>query len=198
VAGLLPQMSLEPAPGYRRFVECRFEALRRDARRLANPGQDVDEVCTDVLADVALRWRWFELQRVWLRRPDPAGAYLGVALARRTAAWRPEPAETGIEADDYREIEVFTDATPSRWTAPAATGTVAGPAAGAAGRHPATGVATSAAVRIAAVRPVPPPAPSAEVEAVIAWLHAHETYERYRRVVSGTVAAIAVAVMFTV
>lgn len=177
-------MSLEPAPGYRRFVECRFEALRRDARRLANPGQDVDAVCTNVLADIALRWRWFEILRVWLRRPDPAGAYLGVALARRTAAWRPDPPETSVETDDYREIEVFADGVPPRWTAP----TVA--------TSPA--VATSAAVRIAAVRPLSPPPPSADVEAVIAWLHAHETYERYRRVVTGTAAAIAVAVMFNV
>ena len=180
-------MSLEPAPGYRRFVECRFEALRRDARRLANPGQDVDEVCANVLADIALRWRWLEILRVWLRRPDPAGSYLGVALARRTAAWRPDSPETRVETDDYREIEVFTDAMPARWTArPVATSAAAPP------------VATSAAVRIAAVRPVSPPPPSADVEAVIAWLHAHETYERYRRVVTGTAAAIAVAVMFTV
>jgi membrane-associated phospholipid phosphatase len=197
MAGLLPQMSLEPAPGYRRFVECRFEALRRDARRLANPGQDVDEVCTNVLADVALRWRWLEILRVWLRRPDPAGAYLGVALARRTAAWRPDPPETRVETDDYREIEVFTDAVPSRWTArPVATSTA--PPSAAAPSTAAPSGATSAAVRIAAVRPLAPPPPSAEVEAVIAWLHAHETYERYRRVVTGTAAAIAVAVMFNV
>src|SRR5918994_1155929 len=90
MAGLLPQMSLEPAPGYRRFVERHFEALRRDARRLAGAGLDADELCTDVLSDVALRWGWFELLRVRLGRSDPAGAYLGVALARRIARGRPD------------------------------------------------------------------------------------------------------------
>src|ERR671921_87169 len=99
MAGLLPQMSLEPAPGYRRFVERHFEALRRDARRLAGEGNgpDVDELCADVLTDVALRWRWFELLRVRLRRSDPAEAYLPVALARRIARWRPEPSENEVD-----------------------------------------------------------------------------------------------------
>jgi hypothetical protein len=85
----------------------------------------------------------------------------------------------------YRPVDDDPPAVTGTWARPVATGTWARPAA------------TSAAVRIAAVRPVPPPAQSAEVEAVLAWLHAHETYERFRRVTAATAAVIVTAVLFT-
>jgi hypothetical protein len=198
MAGLLPQMSLEPAPGYRRFVERHFDALRRDARRLAGDGPQADEFCSDVLADVALRWRWFELLRVRLRRPDPAGSYLGAALTRRIDRWRAEPVEVD---DEPREIEVMT-------YRPAATAAVGwwpdrfvvdghrpGRPAGRRNGPDGRDRPTSAAVRIAAVRPLPPRPPSAAVEAVIAWLHAYETYGRYRRVAAAVGVAAATVVL---
>jgi hypothetical protein len=197
MAGLLPQMSLEPAPGYRRFVERHFDALRRDACRLAGDGPSVDEVCTDVLADIALRWRWFELLRVRLRRRDPAGEYLGVALARRVARWSPE---TGVDVDGEPVREVHVEAVPDGaaggWPAVAwhADGYAVDPDPPPDTR-PAAPPATSAAVRIAAVRPLPPHTPSAAVEAVIAWLHAYETYGRYRRVAAGAAMAVGAAVL---
>lgn len=194
MAGLLPQMSLEPAPGYRRFVECHFEALRRDARRLANDayGPDADELCADVLADVALRWRWFELLRVRLRRSDPAGAYLGVALARRLARWRPEEPEIDDEAPREIHVEAVRGGPPAPLWFPDDRFVVVDHAPV---ERPAAPVATSAAVRIAAVRPLPAHTPSPQVEAVIAWLHAYATYERFRRSVAAAVAVVAVAVM---
>jgi hypothetical protein len=196
MAGLLPQMSLEPAPGYCRFVERHFEALRRDARRLAGEGNgpDVDEVCADVLADVALRWRWFELLRVRLRRSDPAGAYLGVALARRIARWRPDEPET--DDDTPREVQVEAASGPPVWPT-AAWYPDDRYAVDISPPEPATKApaATSAAVRIAAVRPLPTPTPSPQVEAVIAWLHAYATYEKHRRVVAGAAAVVVAAAL---
>jgi len=201
MAALLPQMSLEPAPGYRRFVECHFEALRRDARRLASAAasnENVDELCCDVLADIALRWRWFELLRVRLRRSDPAGAYLGVALARRIARWSPDEPETGDgdAGTAPREIHVEAASGPSTWP------TVAwypedrfvvgdAPPVRAAAPPP----ATSAAVRIAAVRPLPAYTPSPQVEAVIAWLHAYAMYEKFRRVVAAAAVVVVAAAL---
>ncbi len=175
-------MSLEPAPGYRRFVERHFDALRRDARRLAGDGPHVDEFCSDVLAEVALRWRWFELLRTRLRHDDPAGEYLGTALARRIARWRAEPV---VADDEPREIEV----TVYRPTAP-----VEWPPVPPVRRPPAP--QTSAAARIAAVRPLPTYTPSAAVEAVIAWLHAYHAYGRYRRIVAGLAVTAGTAMLF--
>lgn len=194
MAGLLPQMSLEPAPGYRRFVERHFDALRRDVRRLAGDGPHVDEFCSDVLAEVALRWRWFELLHTRLRRTDPAGAYLGVALARRIARWRAEPVVA--DDDEPREIEVV----PYRPTATTLTTDVERwpdrfVVGGREPVRPQPVKKTSAAVRIAAVRPLPTYTPSAPVEAVIAWLHAYETYGRYRRVAAALGIAAAAAAL---
>ncbi|WP_203932767.1 hypothetical protein [Virgisporangium ochraceum] len=199
MAGLLPQMSLEPAPGYRRFVERHFDALRRDACRLAGDGPDVDEVCTDVLTDVALRWRWFELLRVRLRRSDPAGEYLGVALARRIARWNAEP-PADADGEPFREVrvEAVRDRGAGGW--PSASWYPDGYAVDPdppPDRRPTGPAATSAAVRIAAVRPLPPHTPSAAVEAVIAWLHAYEMYGRYRRVLAGAAVAVGTAMLLT-
>lgn len=197
MAGLLPQMSLEPAPGYRRFVERHLEALRRDVRRLAGDGPHVDEVCSDVLAEIALRWGWFEVLRVRLRRSDPAGAYLPGALARRIHRWRTARPDTSDD-DTPREIhvEAVRDDPAGR---PAGTWwpdgyVVAAPPP--AERTPTRPAETSVAARVAAVRPLPPYTPSAAVEAVIAWLHAYETYGRYRRVVAAAAAAAVTAALF--
>lgn len=193
MAGLLPQMSLEPAPGYRRFVERHFEALRRDACRLAGDGPSVDEVCTDVLTDVALRWRWFELLRVRLRRRDPAGEYLGVALARRIARWSPD---TSVDVTVEVHVEPASERSTGGWPAvswyPDRYAVDPDPPAD---LRPAAPAATSAAVRIAAVRPLPVHTPSAAVEAVIAWLHAYETYGRYRRVLAGAAVTVGVVML---
>ncbi|GIJ45320.1 hypothetical protein Val02_22060 [Virgisporangium aliadipatigenens] len=199
MAGLLPQLSLEPAPGYKRFVERHFEALRRDARRLTGDELDADAVYGEVLTDVALRWQWFELLRRIPHRADPAERFVGVALARRVARRRVEvPAETSREirfevtpvpsdgpvdtittwpsAGWYPEAFVIDPAPPTRTAAPA-------PAA------------TSAAVRIAAVRPLPPSGPSPGLDAVIAWLNAYSTWVRCRRIAAAAVIAVVAVVL---
>ena len=153
------------------------------------PGRTSTRVCTNVLADIALRWRWFEILRVWLRRPIRPGrtsASRWPAAPRRGVPIRPE---TRVETDDYREIEVFP--TRARPAGPTPWRQCGRPERG----RPA--VATSAAVRIAVVRPLSPPPPSADVEAVIAWCTPTRPTTGTARVTVPR-PAIAVAVMFNV
>jgi hypothetical protein len=41
-----------------------------------------------------------------------------------------------------------------------------------------------------------PLSPSPLMEAVIAWLHAYETFVRYRRIAAGTLAVVVLVVLF--
>jgi hypothetical protein len=200
VAGLFPLLELEPPAEYVRFVEAHLEPLRYDARRLAGDGLDAEALCSGVLVDIALRWWWFELLREWFRRPDPAGGYLGAALGRRVARLYGEPGSGAGSGSGDVVIEVWSDA--GRYTAPTgadiypdrewALVAAAPPPARLSKAGPS---ATSAAVRIAAVRPAPALAVPAATDAVIGWLHAHETYVRYRLIVEAVVALVVLAVL---
>jgi hypothetical protein len=99
MAGLLPRISIEPAPGYLPFVESHLATLRRDAERLTGDGSIAEDVTSRVLTDIALRWYWFELRRVCLGHADPAGGFLGVALLRRCVRRQPEPDEIRVEVE---------------------------------------------------------------------------------------------------
>jgi hypothetical protein len=124
-----------------------------------------------------------------------------VALARRVARRRHEEADLRGDglADTPREIHVEAVADPSDLPAVGPRGGWPGvgwnpepfvaPAPAPGVEAAARPVLVSAAVRIAAVRPPPPIVSSPSLDAVIAWLHAYETYGRYRRF-----AAMAVAV----
>ena len=191
MSGRLPRISLEPAPGYVPFVESHLATLRRDAQRLTGDGSIAEEVSSDVLTDVALRWYWFELLRA-LGRTDPAGSFLGVALNRRCAR-RQDEAETDADPRPVVLVQPVSPAPATSWpTSPAwgtepvvvvATDPLPPPPVA---RAP---IATSVAVRLALVAARPSP-PTAALEAVIAWLHAYETYNRYRRIAAATVAVI--------
>lgn len=167
MAWRLPRLSVEPAPGYLPFVESHLTDLRRDAQRLAGDGLAADEMVCGALTDVALRWPWFELARRRLGRPDPAGEFLDTALVRRCARWQPEAPEF--------PVEVTVTEWAGWWEPPR-------PRAG-----------TSAAVRVAAVAAASaglPSTPSAVLEAAIAWVHAYQTYSRYRRVAAAVLLAV--------
>jgi hypothetical protein len=169
MAWRLPRLSVEPAPGYRPFVESHLPDLRRDAQRLAGDGLAADEMVCGALTDVALRWPWFELARRRLGRPDPAGEFLDTALVRRCARWQPEAPES--------PVEVTVTEWAGWWEPPR-------PRAG-----------TSAAVRVAAAAAGLPSTPSAVLEAAIAWVHAYQTYNRYRRVAAAVLVAVVVLLL---
>ena len=194
---------MEPAPGYVPFVESHLSRLRRDAQRLTGDGSIAEEVSSGALTDVALRWFWFELLR-GLGRGDRAGAFLGIALARRCARRLGEPdgVRGGLDADT-RPVVLVQPVRPARatgWPSAAAAGWYPEPDVivatdppadplrpGAGSRAP---TATSVAVRLAAIAVRAAPPPSAALEAVIAWLHAYETFVRYRRIAVATAVAI--------
>jgi hypothetical protein len=202
MTGRLPRISVEPAPGYVPFVESHLAALRQDAHRLTGDGSIAVEVSSGALTDVALRWYWFELLRVRLRRPDPAGAFLGVALTRRCARRLHQPDEPDrirveVHGEGRPDVQVWSAG--SDWPAsgwypePPAVVPIDPPLAEPGGRARAT---TSAAVRIAGVGAGAPLSPSPLMEAVIAWLHAYETFVRYRRIAVGVLAVVVLAVLF--
>ena len=207
MAGLLPRISVEPAPGYIPFVESHLAALRRDARRLSGDEYIAEELSSCALTDVALRWHWFELLRMRLGQPDPAGAFLNEALARRCARRQREPGEIDVEVDVVTgpAVQVYSAAADWAigWPSNAPTGWYSEPGGvdPPADRTPSctdrsTPTVTSAAVRLAKLGTDAPQAPSAVLEAVIAWLHAYQTYIRYRRIVAVTIAVI-VMVLFS-
>jgi hypothetical protein len=182
VAGLLPRIDLEPPAGYVRFVEDHLDHLRQDARRLVGDGPDAVAVCSDVLTDVALRWWWFELLRAWFARADPAGGYLGGAVARRVARLRSDP--------DEMPLEVWGEGSLPPGPPPP------GPPRPPAPRPPARPrPSTSVAVRTASLWGFPTLSVSAATEAVIGWIHAHAMYLRYRRVAQAVAALIVAMVL---
>jgi hypothetical protein len=187
-------VSEEPAPGYLPFVESHLDRLRRDAERLAGEGLAAEEVVCGALTDVALRWQWFELLRIRLGRTDPAGEYLDAALVRRCTRSQPETPESPVDVTvtEWKppspalvSVTVWTPQPPAWASVPEWT-----PGPDHWGWTPPPTTATSAAVRMALVSAPPPQSASALLEAAIAWVHAYETYNRYRRV------AAAVLVVF--
>jgi len=150
---VLPEMAVDPPPGYVAFVESHLEPLRRQAERVAADPLDAERLYTDVLTDVAARWTWLELARTRLGRADAAERYLERCLDRH--AMRPE-------SDPYRpvEIEVFTEHAPGR---------------------PAAGRGTNSAVRLARQAPsLFRVAIGPLVEAAVAWQHAYAAARRRR------------------
>jgi hypothetical protein len=191
-------MSVEPPPGYVDFVERHLEPLRRDALRIVDDDDDADGVSSAVLTDVAIRWRRFELLHRWLGRADPAGAYLPLAFARRSAEWKAPPGEIEVEVWSVDEAPPPPVASTSAATSRAAPtpGRLVGGPGGRAGGASAEGTArVSAAVRIARVRPPPLATISAFGEASIAWWHAYEAHVRHKRVAAATAAFLAVVAM---
>lgn len=196
MAGRLPQISLEPAPGFLPFVETHLAALRSDARRLTGDGTVATEVSSGVLTDVALRWYWFELLRLLLGRRDAARAFLDVALNRRCARRllrEPDDGYVGpavhVESADAARPYVVAAA---RWYPEPDLTAIAHAPAAPVSRAP---TLSSAAVRLAMVGMAPPATPSAVLEAVIAWIHAYETYVRWRRIAATALAAILMLVL---
>jgi hypothetical protein len=204
VTRLLPRMPVEPPPAYVAFVERHLEPLRRDALRIVDDDDDADEVSGAVLTDVAIRWRWFELLRVGLGRRDPAGAYLPLAFARRSAQWKSEAPEVEVEvwgADEPPDPPAPGPAPHEPRSAQARgadardLGTRGARARGPRASGTRASVTVSAAARIAQVRPPPLAHVSALGEAAVAWWHAYEAHVRRRRIAAATVVFAFVAIL---
>jgi hypothetical protein len=165
---VLRALALEPPPRYVAFVAAHLEPLREDAAGVVGGDDDAGRLYPEVLTDVALRWRWLELLRRGLGRPDAADSYLRRAFVRRSRRWR----EDAAAWDAWSAVEIRVWTAEQVWTAP----------------RPRP-VRSSGATRIAAyVRPV-----SADrailAEAAVAWWHAYEAHRR-RRFIAAAVAVV--------
>jgi hypothetical protein len=153
----LSLLEAEPPAGYVAFVARNLAPARDEATQLIGDEQVADRLYPDALTDVALHWRWLELRRRCLRRPDAAEEYLHRALVRRCQAqqlaWAAEP-------DDDLDIRVLAPEEPGyHWPRPSAS------------------VAVRLAPQLAStVRPELLPV----ADAAIAWWHAYETHRRRR------------------
>jgi len=153
----LPGAAPEPPPRYVAFVAAHLEPLRRDAlTALGDEGDeaDADRLYAEVLADVALRWRWLEFAR-WLRRPEAVQWYLRRSLVRRSQRRHTEPVPA---VPDGPAFEFVT------WRA-----------------YPASPrrVLSSGASRIAQyLRPAGRTGSGVLAEAAVAWWHAFEARRR--------------------
>jgi hypothetical protein len=169
---LVPRMAEAPPAGYLAFVERHLAPLAADAARVLGADGDVDALRTAVLADVARRWRWLELLRTRLGRPEAAEAYTSRAFARRAQRW-PRPSEE----DDGVDFAVWAGD------------------AGPAGPPPRGPARMSVAVRIAPTLVGPARTNfGAEVEAAIAWNGAYHTARRRRWIAQAVLVFVAVAV----
>ncbi|UWP84408.1 hypothetical protein [Dactylosporangium fulvum] len=162
------RMTSEPPAGYVAFVSRHLEPLRRDATRVVGGEEEADQLCVDVLTDVATRWAWLELQRTRLGQADAADVFLGRVFARRSERFFLDESTAG---DDDLQIMV----TPERREEP-----------------PARRVYVSNAVRLAPIVIPRKSRSSAFVagpvcEAAIAWWHAYENLRRRRLVYVGFV-----------
>ena len=170
MAHLLPRIDPEPPPGYVDFVARHLEPLRRDAERVTGDERGADWLYPEVLADVAARWPWFELARIWLRRAPAADASLRRSFERRSQQWHTEQAwPVDVEV---RPIAVWSDD-------------------GAYRRPPDPPEWSSAALRLAPFVAGARLTFSPVAEAAIAWWHAYDTYRR-RLFIGGVTAAVLV------
>src|SRR6185437_135820 len=161
-------MTSELPPEYVAFVERHLETLREDAARVVGDVHDADRLYPLVLSAVAVRWSWLELQRVYLRNPQAADAYLDRAFAKWSDRWQPDHILT-----DTSGIEVWTedDAYQPR------------------------PLYVSNAVKLASTMVLPPrPKAAPLVEAAIAWYHASEELRKrkYLAIVAAVVTVLAV------
>jgi hypothetical protein len=165
-------MTSELPPEYVAFVERHLETLREDAARVVGDVHDADRLYPLVLSAVAVRWNWLELQRVYLRNPSAADAYLERAFAKWSDRWQPDHILT-----DSSTIEVWMDEDDGLYYRPRP-------------RY------VSNAVKIASTMMLPPRPPKAAplVEAAIAWYHAGEEIRkrRYLVIIAAIVAVLAV------
>lgn len=169
---LVPRLSYEAPPEYVAFVARHLAELRRDAEQVCE--QDADHLCTQVLTDVAQRWRWLELLRNAFGMRRAGESYLRTALQRRSQL-------RTLEEGDLVPVQVWSEDAP--WRAPDYR-----PA-------PPPPPRSSAALRMAPmVRPEPRHEAVPVIEAAIAWLHAMETHRRRRLLAFGAFVFALVAV----
>ncbi|WP_281895527.1 SigE family RNA polymerase sigma factor [Phytohabitans aurantiacus] len=171
----MPRMGTEPPPEYVAFVERHLDALRRESARVVGDEHDADLLYPDVLADVAGRWRWLELSRVWLGETRAADLYLARSFARRSERW--QPPQLGPV-----EVEVLVgpgDAAPAPYRMP----------------PPWSSVALRLASQVSTTRR-PEARPLAE--AAVAWWHAYEHRRHRKHVAAGIAVALLVVLMIRV
>jgi hypothetical protein len=153
---------LEPPARYVAFVAAYLEPLRRDAVAALGEPTDADRLYPEVLTDVALRWRWLELARAWLRRPGAAEGYLHRSLHRRSQRWHTQWVPEEDEGPQF-EFVVWRSSAP----------------------RPAS---SSGATRLAPyLRPTQRAEFGAVAEAAVAWWHAYEVHRRHRYIALGVV-----------
>lgn len=158
---LVPRLSYEAPPEYVAFVARHLADLRRDAEQVCE--QDADHFCTQVLTDVAQRWRWLELLRNGFGMRRAGESYLRTALQRRSQ-------HHFLEEGDLVPVQVWSEdeRAPERRSAPPVP------------------PRSSAALRMAPmIRPEPRHEAVPVIEAAIAWLHAMETHRRRRYLAFG-------------
>jgi DNA-directed RNA polymerase specialized sigma24 family protein len=173
VAELLQRMPPEAPAGYVSFVSRHLSDLRTESARLVGDDARGEEIYPEALADVAARWRWYELMRTRLGRPAAADEYLRRVLETRAQKWRDDqvyPVEVVVtRADGISPLPPppFTPRDPHPRPEP---------------------IRISLGLRQAAFLSPGRHLPTAIAEAAIAWWHAYEATRRRRRV------AVAVAV----
>ena len=167
-------MASEPPPEYVAFVERHLEPLRSQCARVVGDVRDADLLYPDILAQVASRWEWIELQRVVLHKPTIADTTLEHTLSRMSSKWQ-------------SPIEQFDDAHPeiefSIWDNDEY-------------RPPPVPLAVSNAVKLAPLMRLPTQwVAGALCEATIAWCHRDEIRRRRRYWVVGIAAGLFLALV---
>jgi hypothetical protein len=170
VADLLPRMPPEAPAGYVSFVDRHLSELRSESARLAGDQAHGEEIYPEALADVAARWRWFELVRTRLGRPSGADEYLRRTLETRAQRWRD---------DQIYPVDVVVLRADGTAPFPPTPFSLHNPANPYARPEP---VRMSLGLRQAAFLSPGRHLPTAIAEAAIAWWHAYEVQRRRRRV----------------
>ena len=157
-------MASEPPPEYVAFVERHLELLRDQCARVVGDVRDADMLYPDVLAQVASKWEWIELQRVVLHKPTVAEDTLEHTLSRMSNKWH-------APVDDFDVVQ--TEMEFSIWDDEDY-------------RPPPVPLAVSNAVKLAPVMRLPTRwVAGALCEATIAWCHRDEIRRRRRYWIAG-------------
>jgi hypothetical protein len=167
VAELLQRMPPEAPAGYVSFVSRHLSDLRTESARLVGDDARGEEIYPEALADVAARWRWYELMRTRLGRPSGADDYLRRVLETRAQKWRDEqvyPVEVVVTRAD--------------------------------GISPLPPIRISLGLRQAAFLSPGRLLPTAIAEAAIAWWHAYEATRRRRRVALAVAVGLVFAALY--